>query len=142
MNRMIEFKTGKKVTTLLNIAPLIDVVFLLLIFFMLSSHFVTQPGIKLTLPAATTGSLHHVEDIIIVISSDNNLYLNEEEVGLGDLLDKLKAQVRESNKKIVIIKADEKVDLGLAVEIMDIAKQAGADGLVISTRPVETGLTE
>ena len=126
----------------LDIAPLIDVVFLLLIFFMLSSHFVTQPGIMLTLPAATTGRLHHVEDIIIVISSDNNLYLKEEEVGFGDLLDKLKAQVKETNKKIVIIKADEKVDLGLAVEIMDIAKQAGADGLIISTRPVETGLTE
>ncbi|MDO9575129.1 MAG: biopolymer transporter ExbD [bacterium] len=133
----MEFEGRKKVRTQLNIAPLIDVVFLLLIFFMLSSHFVTQPGIKITLPAAITAKLHPEEDIVISITRDNNLYLNEEEVDLDNLLDRLREKIEDSVKKIVIIKADEKIDLGLAVKVMDIARQAEAEGLVISTRTEE-----
>ncbi len=137
----MEFDRRKKVGTHLNIAPLIDVVFLLLIFFMLSSHFVTQPGIKITLPTAVTAKLHSEEDIIISITKDNNLYLNEDRVALDSLLDKLRIKVGEARKKTVIIKADEKIDLGLAVRVMDIAKQAEAEGLVISTQ-MKPGLME
>ena len=133
----MEFEGRKKVRTHLNIAPLVDVVFLLLIFFMLSSHFVTQPGIKITLPTAITAKLHPEEDIVISITKDNNLYLNEEEVTLDNLLDRLRIKVGAAKKKTVIIKADEKIDLGLAVKVMDIAKQAEAEGLVISTRMEE-----
>jgi len=130
----MEFEGRKRVSTQLNIAPLIDVVFLLLVFFMLSSHFVTQSGIKITLPEAVTAKLHPEEDIIISITEDNHLYLNEEEVTLDNLLDELRSKVKKTEKKTVIIKADKKIDLGLAVRVMDIAKQAEAEGLVISTK--------
>jgi len=133
----MEFEGRKRVDTRLNIAPLIDVVFLLLIFFMLSAHFVTQPGIKLTLPTASTAKLHPEEDVIISITNDNDLYLNEEKVNLDNLPEKLRVKLNKSQKKTVIIKADEKIDLGLAVKIMDIAKQAKAEGLVISTKAEE-----
>jgi len=132
--KMMEFEGRKKVKIQLTIAPLIDVVFLLLIFFMLSSHFVTQPGIKLTLPTAVTSKLHPEEDIIISITQDNNLYLNNAEVTLDNLLERLRLKVGETKKKTVIIKADEKIDLGLAVKVMDIAEQAEAEGLIISTK--------
>lgn len=133
----MEFEGRKKVDTHLNIAPLIDIVFLLLIFFMLSSHFVTQPGIKIALPTASTAKIHLEEDIVISITRDNNLYLNEEEIALDNLLAKLRVELGEAKKKTVIIKADEKIDLGLAVKVMDIAKQAEAEGLVISTKTEE-----
>lgn len=133
----MEFEGRKKVSTQLNIAPLIDVVFQLLIFFALIPHFVTQPGLKITLPTAITAKLHPEEDIIISITQESNLYLNEEEVTLEGLLDKLRQKIREAKKKTVIIKADEKIDLGLAVKVMDIAKQAEAEGLVISTKVEE-----
>ena len=132
----MEFEGRKRIRTYLNIAPLIDIVFLLIIFLMLSSHFVAQPGIKIALPSALTARLHPEEDIVIYITEDNNLYLNEEEVTLDNLLDKLRMKAGEAKKKTVIIKADEKVDLGLAVKVMDIAKQAGVEGLVISTTPL------
>ena len=133
----MEFGGRKRVRTHLNIAPLIDVVFLLLIFFMLSSHFVTQPGIKLTLPTAVTGELHPEEDIIIYVTGDNDLYLNGEKVSLEELLDGLGQKVQEAEKKTVVIKADEKIDLGLAVRVMDIARQAEAENVVISTKVEE-----
>ena len=53
---------------------------------------------------------------------------------IDTLLDKLRSKIREVEKKSVIIKADEKIDLGLAVKVMDIARQAEAEGLVISTK--------
>jgi biopolymer transport protein ExbD len=131
----MEFEGRKRIGTYLNIAPLIDVVFLLIIFFMLSSHFVAQPGIKISLPKAVTAKLHSEEKIIISITEDDKLYLNEEPVTLRNLPSKLKIKVEEAEKKRVTLKADEKVDLGLAVKIMDIAKQAGAERIVISTTP-------
>lgn len=136
----MEFKGRKKVYTNLNIAPLIDVVFLLLIFFMLSAHFVTQPGIKIILPEAFTANLHPEKDTIIFITKDNNLYLNEKQVTLDNLLDELRIKVGEINKETIIIKADEKINLGLAVKVMDIAKDAGACGVVISTKIKENNV--
>lgn len=130
----MEFYGRKRISTHLNIAPLIDVVFLLLIFFMLSSHFVTQPGIKITLPSAVTAKLHPEEDIIISITEDSNLYLNERPVTLKNLLEQLKIEIAKTEKRTVVIKADEKIDLGLAVKVMDIAKQADAERLIISTQ--------
>ena len=130
----MEFEGRRRISTHLNIAPLIDVVFLLLIFFMLSSHFVTQPGIKITLPSAITARLHPEEDIIISITEDSNLYLNAKRVTLENLLEQLKIEITKTGKDTVIIKADEKIDLGLAVKVMDIAKQADAQRLIISTR--------
>ena len=133
----MEFEGRKKVSTQLNIAPLIDVVFQLLIFFALISHFATQPGIKITLPTATTAKLHPEEYIIVSITQDNNLYLNEEKIALDSLLDNLRLKIAEAKMKTVIINADEKIDLGLAVKVMDIAKQAEASGVVISTKAEE-----
>lgn len=130
----MEFEGRKKVTTFLNITPLIDIVFLLLIFFMLSSRFITEPGIKITLPAAITGKLHSENEIIVFIASDDKLYLNEKKVNLEYLLNKLRVKLAGAKKKTVIIKADAKVDLGLAVKVMDIARQAEAEGLIISTK--------
>lgn len=131
---IVEFERTRKIDTHLNIAPLIDVVFLLLIFFMLSSQFITQPGIKITLPAAATAKLHPEEDVAIFITEDNRLYLNNEEVTLDSLAGKLRIKMKSTGKKNVIIKADEKIDLGLAVKVMDIARQAEAAGLIISTK--------
>lgn len=130
----MEFKGRKKIKDTLNIAPLIDIVFLLLIFFMLSSHFVTQPGLKITLPTAVTAKLHSEEDIIVFITEDNKLILNGKEVVLDKLRAELEIKLDKAGKKTVVIKADAKVDLGLAVKVMDRAKQAKAEGLVISTK--------
>jgi len=130
----MEFERRKKVSTQLNIAPLIDVVFLLLIFFVLSWRFVNYPAIKITLPEASAAKPHSRQDTVIFISVDDELYLNNQAVSVDNLKDRLRAVLGRTIDKTVVIKADEKVDLGLAVKVMDIARQAEAEGLVISTR--------
>lgn len=130
---MLEFETAKKVKPHISIAPLIDCVFQLLIFFLLSSYFIIQPGIKITLPEAET-SQPQEEEITVFITENNEIFLGEQKIGINELKDSLDERLKTSQKKTVILKADEKINLGLAVKVMDIAKQAEAEGLVISTR--------
>ena len=128
------FEREKRIRIHLDIAPLIDIVLLLLIFFMLTSNFIMQPGIKITLPKAKTSKPQKEENIIIFITEDNEIYLNERKISIDELKDALEGELERVQKKTVILKADEKTNLGLAVQVMDIAKRAKAENLVISTR--------
>ncbi|MCK9432436.1 MAG: biopolymer transporter ExbD [Candidatus Omnitrophica bacterium] len=130
---MMEFEGRKKISTELNIAPLIDVVFLLLLFFMLTANFVISPGIKLDLPSASSSRPHQEETAVVSVSRNGEIYLNENKVSLSGLPGGLKKILAQAEKKTVVIKADENVNFGLAVEVLDIAKQASAEGVVIST---------
>ncbi len=130
----MEFERGKKVRTHLDIAPLIDIVFLLLIFFMLTANFIMQPGIKIKLPEAESTKAEENNKIVIYISENNNIFLNDTKIPVTDLKNALRAELGKSDKKSIILKADEKINLGLAVKVMDISKESGAEGLVISTK--------
>lgn len=133
----MEFEERKRIRMHLDIAPLIDIVFLLLIFFMLTTNFIIQPGIKITLPGAETARPQEEENITVFINQENDIFLNEKKIDIDKLKGTLEAKVEISQKKTVILKADERINLGLAVKVMDIAKQAEAEGLVISTKPKE-----
>ena len=132
----MEFDKRKRISMHLEIAPLIDIVFLLIIFFMLTANFIIQPGIKIILPKAQAAEPQKEEDIVIFISEENKIFLDNQQVKIAELKDALRKKVEVSKKKNVILKADERINLGLAVEVMDIAKQAKAEGLVISTKTV------
>ncbi len=129
----MEFEGRKKVGIEMNIAPLIDVVFLLILFFMLTANFVVSPGIKLDLPGAVSARPHAHEGVVISISRDGQIYLNERGISLGELPGKLGEGLKDAEKKTVTIQADEKINFGLAVDVLDIVKQASVEGVVIST---------
>ncbi|MBF0253216.1 MAG: biopolymer transporter ExbD [Candidatus Omnitrophica bacterium] len=129
-----ELERRKKSDTTLNIAPLIDIVFLLLIFFVLSSHFVSNKGFKVKLPKAVSAQTQKNEQVMVSINKEGDIFMNEAEVDLDKLKGLLMSELNKADSKTVVIKADEDVLLGLAVKVMDIAKEANADGLVISTK--------
>ena len=130
----MEFERKKKVQIYLNIAPMIDVVFLLLLFFMLTSTFLRQPAIRLTLPGSKTARVQPEDNIVIFVAKDGSIYLNQSPILMERLLPELKVRVKKSRKRIVMIKADKESRLGIVVRIMDIAKEAGAKTLSITTR--------
>ena len=132
----MEFEGSKRIRPHLDIAPLIDIVFLLLIFFMLTANFIMQPGIKISLPKAETSKPQEEENIIIFINQNNKVFLNDKEISIDALKKGLEEKLKLARNKLVIIKADEKINLGLAVKVMDIANQAKAENLVISTERV------
>ena len=129
----------KKINPTLNLTPLIDMVFLLVIFFMLTSHFISQTGIEITLPTSSNQELFEDQDITIYITKDNKLILNGNKVLLAELEAMLKGLLKDSPDKPVIMKADEKISLKFAVEVMDAAKRAEATNLVISTELEKDG---
>ncbi|MBU0571785.1 MAG: biopolymer transporter ExbD [Candidatus Omnitrophica bacterium] len=128
----MEFEQRKKIKTHLDIAPLIDIVFLLLIFFMLTANFIMQPGIKIKLPTAKTAEPQEDEKLTIFISRENEIFLNGQKINIDELREMVRIELESASKKIIVLKADELVNLGLAVKVIDISKQAGAKGIVIS----------
>jgi biopolymer transport protein ExbD len=115
----------------IDIAPLIDMIFQLLIFFMLTSSFVIQPGIKVNLPKAITSEVVKYENIDIVISGENVTYLNGRVVTTPELksLIKLAAQRQQS----ILIKADRRASLGRVVEVWDLCRDLGITQINIAT---------
>ncbi len=126
---------SKPKKAILNITPLIDVLFILIIFFTISSTFLEQPGIKLDLPKATSSQAQVVEKAVLYITKDSELYFKDDPVTLEALPEILRKAMGERSEKSLIINADQKVTHGLVVEVMDIARVNGVEKLVISAEP-------
>lgn len=115
----------------IDIAPLIDIVFQLLIFFMLTSSFVMQPGIKVNLPKAVTSEVVKFENVELLVSGENVTYFNGKVTTTQELKNILK-QVAKRNQS-VLIKADQRASLGRVVEIWDLARDQGISQVNIAT---------
>lgn len=133
----MKFNIKKRVKPSLNITPLIDVVLLLLIFFMISTTFVAQPGINVDLPKTVSSEKRMGEEMIVTMTKDRSIYLNEKKINEKYLLEKLKAGFDRNNNVLLVIKADKEVSHGRVVEVMDLAKQAGISRQAIATVPKE-----
>ena len=131
----MRFRIQKRRPVTANLLPLIDVVLLLLLFFMISSTFVVQPGIKVNLPKAVSAERREPEDVVLVITREEVIYLNDQRVSVQELWGKLLDIYRNSAGSFLIIKADRSVSHGRVVEVLDIAKQAGVKRLAIATQP-------
>jgi biopolymer transport protein ExbD len=125
--------SNKKSRLLLNITPLIDVLFILIIFFAVSSTFLEQPGIKLALPEAKKTELQKIEKAVLFISSDQKLLFRNKEISIENLGPLLKDAMEQSLDQTLIVNADKSVPHGFVVRVMDIARQNGVIRLVIAT---------
>lgn len=130
----MQFQAKRKRKVLINITSLIDVLFLLLIFFMISSTFLEQPGIKLELPHADSAVVTEQREYILFVDKEGKMYLNDEEVFTESLEEKLKQALPNMKEKALILKADQDASHGRVVRVMDIAKQSGVKKLIIGTK--------
>ncbi len=115
----------------IDIAPLIDVVFQLLIFFMLTSSFIMQPGIRVNLPKAVTSEAIHEKSLIILITGSDMVYLNERAITTKELDARLRIAAKE--KKPLLIKADRRASMGRIVEVWDMCRDTGITQINIAT---------
>jgi len=132
----MRFKSENKLLTNFSVSSLTDIVMLLLIFFLLSSSFVIQPGIKVQLPRAETGEAQTDKNLTVTITEKGQLFLNNEQVTLDNLGQKLAGALHNDRDKVVIIKADKTVTLQNTVQVIDIAKAVGATRFMIATVPL------
>ncbi len=125
-------KRSKFASVQINITPLIDVIFLLLIFFMLTSTFVSQAGIKINLPKAVSGKVLLDDKLIITIDKEDCLYVHNKPVTEEELKSLLIEAA--TGKKSLLIMADKSSSMGKIVEIWDMCRQQGITKINIATK--------
>lgn len=130
--KLVDAKTKK---VILNVTPVIDVLFILIIFFIVTSTFLEQPGIKLELPNAKTSEAQKMEKAVLIISKKGELFWGGTKITLQALPEHLRKSMEQRSDKSLIVSADKDVHHGLVVTVMDIARQNGVQKLVISTEP-------
>ena len=130
-------------TLVLEITPLIDVVFLLLIFFMLATSFDERSAFKIDLPKSTAAKTKStLKEVQVLVDKDRNVYLRytdnsgksqNEKLDLTSFVSVVSEKLNNSENKDVIISADKAIDYGFIVEIMSLLKESGATAINIDT---------
>ena len=130
-------------TLVLEITPLIDVVFLLLIFFMLATSFDERSAFKIDLPKSTAAKTKStLKELQVLVDKDRNVYLRytdnsgksqNEKLDLTSFVSVVSEKLNNSENKDVIISADKDIDYGFIVEIMSLLKESGASAINIDT---------
>ena len=130
----MQFKEKTDFDAHLDITPIVDTVFNLLIFFALSLNFIVTPGIKVNLPESSTEEIvREKEEIVIVIKQGNEIFINNSLVSIEQLFLILSESAQRNRETLIIIQADQEVSHGRVVKVMDTAKRAGLTRLAIAT---------
>jgi biopolymer transport protein TolR len=122
----------------LDITPLVDLVFLLIIFFLLSTTFRINPGIKIDLPQASSQKIvSEKKEITLSVDQAGTVYFNKDAVEPTSLTTRLATTARDDPNTTVIIKGDRAAGFGLVVDLLGTVKDSGLHRIAIMTRPKE-----
>jgi biopolymer transport protein ExbD len=125
-----------------QMAPLIDVIFLLLLFYAVTTQFVADERLKLKLPEAKTaedaGINRDERPPLVTIAADGSIWIDDKIVPESELEGRIKQLVERAPEEGIILKGDEGADYGIVVHVLDLARSAGAKGIQMSAdRPTE-----
>jgi len=121
----------------INITPLVDVVLVLLVIFMITAP-VLQSGIEVAVPKTRTVKEVTEQRMVVTIDREQRVFLNDQPVNIHDLGRKLRQPGADDAKKVIYLRADERVPFGAFASVMDAVKQAGITNISIVTQPLET----
>jgi len=122
----------------INVAPLIDIVFLLLIFFMLASEFTDFKTIDLVSPSESNTNIEITKlPIIINLSETGTIHVNSETIEKNNLSNFLKTTLTENSSKKVVINTDENTKINLLIDIIDIVRDLGIDKIALVTKVIK-----
>ena len=121
----------------INITPLTDVFLVLLVIFMVTTSVVANQGKNIDLPGAAVSD-NTPRGVTVEVTPDGQIAVNDAAVRSEDLYKVLSAALASSRDKVVILRGDKKVLLGQAVNILDVAQQAGAQSIALATKPPPT----
>lgn len=131
----MQFEGRRRSSQVPNLTPLIDIVFLLLVFFMLTSHFVQEQALNIDLPVADSGEVVTEDNQLeVVLDAEGRFLINDHFVDPDNLESVLAQQLGEREEDhLVRIRGDRDAPMGLAVTVLDAARKAGASGVDIVT---------
>ncbi len=132
----MKFRDLRRVQAHPGMTAMIDIIFLLLLFFVLSSSFIVQPGIKINLPQTVSSEQPTRKDLVVIVARDRRIFVNNDQVTFESLWGRLIEELKFQRQGTLVLRADRDVPHGFVVRIMDVAKQAGATRIAIATSPV------
>lgn len=127
----------RRSNVVLNLTPLIDIVFLLLVFFMLTAHFIQDQAIDITLPKANSSKpIEKDQYVEVVLTPEGELQVDNKPVAKEDLEEIIRGALHAPDKRFVRLRGDHESNFGMAVHVMDAARRAGAESLdILTERP-------
>ena len=125
--------TRRKRKPAINITPLVDIMFLLLIIFMVSSTFRNDFGLEISLPQAASAHAQTDSSVAIFVTDEGRILVEETEVAPEQLGDTLRARLETAPETLFKLSADKNVPFELAVRVIDTAREVGGTRLVIET---------
>jgi biopolymer transport protein ExbD len=136
----MKFYQPNSKTLKFDLTPLIDVVFQLLIFFMLTTTFINvESGVKVDLPSGDFAAVSEKRNVVVTITENNVLYLNNHLVDPNYLTEKLRDETKDNPNPLVVLEADQNVTHGKVVRVMDLIKKSGIERIAIATKPRDEG---
>jgi biopolymer transport protein ExbD len=135
----MRFKRRLQPNARVDLIPMIDVVFQLVVFFMVSSTFILTPGISLVLPSADTSEAVVMTKLVVTVADENTIFLNKEQYTLAGLSAALEEMPREKREGIrtVVIEGDRDIPYHLLVKVLDVLRETGFKGVNLKTRQDE-----
>jgi biopolymer transport protein ExbD len=130
----LKAQRARRRKVLINITPLIDVLFLLLIFFIVSSTFLEQPSITVELPQAQTAEAQKIEQYVILVGEDGSVYINNEQCLPAVFAETLARIYSEDKDAHIVLKADQNASYGVIIEVIDAVRQSGLKKIVALTK--------
>jgi biopolymer transport protein ExbD len=130
--------TGDDIVAEINITPLTDIFLVLLIIFMVTTSVISSQGKEVDLPNSAVAS-QTPAGVTVTLSANDEISVDGKVVKAEQLKPALEAALAGAREKIVILRGDQKVVLGKAVNVLDLAQEAGATGIAIATKPPGPG---
>ncbi len=131
---MIRIERRRKRGIELNIAPLMDMMFILLIFFLVTTSFVKETGVDVRRPVAETAAGKKGNVILVGITKDGRIYMNRREIDIRSVRINVERELAQNPKASVIIVADRESKTGILIRVMDECRLAGARKIAIAAR--------
>ena len=121
----------------INITPMLDIVFIMLIFFIVTTSFVKEPGISPSRPFAQTAATKERGNIMIAVSRDDQIWMNKNRVELTGVRQMVEAARAENPESSVIIVADQSASTGMVIDLMDQVRVAGVTSIALAAEGEE-----
>lgn len=123
----------------INITPMLDIVFIMLIFFIVTTSFIKETGIDPRRPEAETAESRQRGNILIGISENDQIWMQKKQIDLGQIRPLVEAAKAENPESSVVIIADEEASTGVLIDIMDQIRAVGVENVSVAAEPQEGG---
>jgi len=129
----MKFEISNKPLAVFSYSSLTDIVLLLVIFFLLTSQFVIQTGVKVKLPGSQSDEQTEPTQLVVTVTSENAIYVGSEQIGIDQLALKLNENLQINDQNNLVIHADKTVQIDLVIKVIDAAKSVGIGKFTIET---------